>query len=163
MARQRRRSSARAADLVQDSLLRALERGDSFRGEAAPGRWRRRILHHRFVDQLRATRETPYDDAALEAAVEAAWRHDDYQVDGGARQCRQGAAGVASRCCRPGWLTASEVGSTTTRHGLDPRVRLPVRRGAARRLGREHRSGYRRVRTDVRQEVTCGCSGSTPA
>ena len=58
----------RAADLVQETVLRALERGETFRGEASPGTWLRRILHHRYVDELRASREVATEQSRLEAA-----------------------------------------------------------------------------------------------
>jgi RNA polymerase sigma-70 factor (ECF subfamily) len=76
------RDETAAADLVQETLLRALERGSGFRGEASPGTWLRRVLHHRFVDQVRADREVPMGGDDLDRAVEAAWQADAYTVDG---------------------------------------------------------------------------------
>ena len=49
----------RAEDLVQDTLVRALERVASFRGDASLATWLHRILHNLSVDQLRRAREVP--------------------------------------------------------------------------------------------------------
>lgn len=70
---------ATADDLVQTTLLRALERGDGFRGESSIATWLHRILHHVFVDHLRRRRETPSGD--LWEDVEARWEASDYTVD----------------------------------------------------------------------------------
>ncbi len=70
---------AQADDLVQDTLVRALEKADSFRGDAALSTWLRRIMHNLAVDNARRRRETPVED--LGDAVEAAWREDRYTVD----------------------------------------------------------------------------------
>ncbi len=70
---------AQAEDLVQETVLRALERADTFRGQASPGTWLHRIMHNLAVDQARARREIPTDDIA--AAVEALWREDAWTVD----------------------------------------------------------------------------------
>lgn len=94
---------AGADDLVQITLLKALERGGSFRGDAALATWLHRILHHAFVDQLRRQREVPSGD--LWGPVESRWRESDYTVD---------AATVA--------LRAAESGAVR-----DSLARLPVR------------------------------------
>lgn len=70
-----------AEDLVQDTLVRALEKGDTFRGDSSVHTWLHRILHHRYVDLVRsdqavARRETSAD------RTEACWRDDSYTVDG---------------------------------------------------------------------------------
>lgn len=75
------RDPDRAEDLVQDVVVRALERADTFRGEASPATWLHRILYHRFIDTTRARTAEPVEEETLVAAVEAAWRHDDYTVD----------------------------------------------------------------------------------
>ena len=36
-----------AQDLVQDTVLRGLERGESFRGESSLATWLHRLMHHR--------------------------------------------------------------------------------------------------------------------
>jgi RNA polymerase sigma-70 factor (ECF subfamily) len=77
-----------AEDLVQDTVVRALERAGDFRGEAAPQTWLHRILHHRFVDLVRAGRCDPVDDETLAERVEQAWREDAYTVDAEAVQLR---------------------------------------------------------------------------
>jgi RNA polymerase sigma-70 factor, ECF subfamily len=73
----------RADDLVQDTLLRAIEHGQQFRGDSSLRTWLHRVLHHRAVDFARATREHPDEDAVERAAlgVEARWREDTYTVD----------------------------------------------------------------------------------
>jgi RNA polymerase sigma-70 factor, ECF subfamily len=72
-----------ADDLVQDTLLRALEHAEQFRGDSSLRTWLHRVLHHRAVDLARASREHP-DDEAVERAVlevESRWRDDTYTVD----------------------------------------------------------------------------------
>lgn len=68
-----------AEDLVQDTLIRALERADTFRQDSSLATWLRRILHNLAVDQARRRREIPVDD--LVAEVEARWNDDRYTVD----------------------------------------------------------------------------------
>ena len=74
-------------DLVQSTLLRALERGNSYRGDAALGTWLRRILHNIAVDDGRSDRERPAGNLLLEAAdeqgpeVDAMWADASYTVD----------------------------------------------------------------------------------
>lgn len=70
-----------AMDLVQDTVVRALERGGSFRGEASLATWLHRVLYHRFVDLIRQRREVPTADEAVRALTESAWRSDEYTVD----------------------------------------------------------------------------------
>lgn len=72
-----------AEDLVQDTLVRALERSVSFRGESSLATWLHRILHNLAVDQARRRREVPTDlstDSVAER-VETLWRNDSYTVD----------------------------------------------------------------------------------
>lgn len=70
-----------AQDLVQDTLVRALERGDSYRGDASLATWLHRVMYHAFVDRLRRDRRVvPVDDDHI-AAVERAWQDDAYTVD----------------------------------------------------------------------------------
>lgn len=65
-----------AADLVQDTFVRALERADQYRGDASPGTWMRRILHNLAIDRARrAAREMVVDE------VEERWGDDAYTVD----------------------------------------------------------------------------------
>lgn len=73
------RDPHRAEDLVQATLVRALERRESFRGDAAPATWLHRILHNLAVDAARRDREEPSD--AVADAVERSWRDDAYTVD----------------------------------------------------------------------------------
>jgi RNA polymerase sigma-70 factor (ECF subfamily) len=72
-------NEADAHDLVQDTLVRALESGDGLRDPGALLGWLRRVLHHQWIDRLRARREEPHDD--LTSLVEQQWRDDDYTVD----------------------------------------------------------------------------------
>lgn len=67
---------ALAEDLVQDTLLRAWERREQFRGDASLRTWLHRILHNLAVDRSRRDgREVASDD------VEERWRDDAYTVD----------------------------------------------------------------------------------
>lgn len=69
-----------AEDLVQETVVRALERADQFRGEASLATWLHRIMFTRFVDGTRRTAADPVAEEALADAVEAAWRDDAYTV-----------------------------------------------------------------------------------
>ncbi|MBP6996650.1 MAG: sigma-70 family RNA polymerase sigma factor [Phycicoccus sp.] len=80
-ARALTRDDDAAADLVQDTALRALERSQSFRGESSVATWLHRIMHHRFVDLTRARHPVPTADDALVAEVETAWQDDAYTID----------------------------------------------------------------------------------
>ncbi len=65
-----------AADLVQDTFVRAVERADQYRGDASAGTWMRRILHNLAIDRARrAVREVVVDE------VEESWGDDAYTVD----------------------------------------------------------------------------------
>ena len=72
-----------AEDLVQDTLVRALERSVSFRGESSLATWLHRILHNLAVDQARRRREVPTDLSEESAAerVDRLWRNDSYTID----------------------------------------------------------------------------------
>lgn len=78
-ARHLTRDEARADDLVQDTLSRALERAATFRGDSSLATWLHRILHNLAVDAARRSREEPSEDVA--EAAEALWRDDSYTVD----------------------------------------------------------------------------------
>lgn len=65
-----------AGDLVQDTMVRALEKADQYRGDAPLGAWLRRILYNLAVDRSRrASHEMAVED------VERHWRDDEYTVD----------------------------------------------------------------------------------
>jgi RNA polymerase sigma-70 factor (ECF subfamily) len=66
-------------DLVQDTLLRALQRAGSFHGDASLATWLHRILHNLAVDRFRRDREDATED--VEREVEQRWRDDSYTVD----------------------------------------------------------------------------------
>ncbi len=71
-----------AEDLVQDTMVKALEHGESFRGDSSVQTWLHRILHHRYVDLVRAggaISASPEDVAEL---VDLRWRDGAYTVDG---------------------------------------------------------------------------------
>lgn len=69
------RDEARAEDLLHDTVVRALERADSFRGESTLRHWLRRIMHNIAIDQARRPQEILVDE------VDDKWREDDYTVD----------------------------------------------------------------------------------
>lgn len=73
------RNGQLAEDLVQETLLRALQRADTFRGEASLATWLHRILHNLAIDQFRQDREDATGD--VEREVEAQWHDDSYTVD----------------------------------------------------------------------------------
>lgn len=65
-----------AADTVQDTLVRALERRSQYRADAPLGHWLMRIAHNLVIDRARRARhEIPVE------AVEEDWRDDTYSVD----------------------------------------------------------------------------------
>ena len=65
-----------AADLVQDTLARAIERTEQYRHDAPLGAWLKRILRNLAIDRARRSeREVVVDD------VEAKWHDDGYTVD----------------------------------------------------------------------------------
>lgn len=68
-----------AADVVQEALVRALERGDQYRGDAPLAHWVTRIAHRLVIDRARRSdREVLVDEA------EADWRDDGFSVDAAA-------------------------------------------------------------------------------
>lgn len=69
------RDPDRADDLVHDTVVRALEKADSFRGESSLRHWLRRIMHNLAIDQARKPTELVVDE------VEDRWRDDEYTVD----------------------------------------------------------------------------------
>ncbi len=71
--------SHQAEDLVQDTLVRALQRAESFHGEASLASWLHRILHNLAVDRFRRDREDATEDVGRE--VEDRWREESYTVD----------------------------------------------------------------------------------
>lgn len=73
------RDDAAAEDLVSDTVVRALERAESYRGESGLATWLHRILHNVAVDRFRRQREFAVDD--IVDRVERDWRNDAYTVD----------------------------------------------------------------------------------
>lgn len=68
-----------AEDLVQETLVRAIRRADSYRAEASLTTWLHRILYNVAVDHFRRRRELVSEDVGRD--VEARWRDDTYTVD----------------------------------------------------------------------------------
>ena len=65
-----------AADLVQDTVVRAIEKREQYRGDGSVLSWLRQLLHHLAIDRARRSRhEVVVDD------VEQRWQADDYTVD----------------------------------------------------------------------------------
>jgi RNA polymerase sigma factor (sigma-70 family) len=64
---------------VQDTLLRALQRAESFHGDASLATCLHRILHNLAIDRFRRDREDACED--VEREVEQRWRDDSYTVD----------------------------------------------------------------------------------
>lgn len=65
-----------AADIAQDTMLRALERSDQYRGDAPLEHWLIRIAHHLVIDRGRRSQR----EISVEAA-ELDWRDDEFSVD----------------------------------------------------------------------------------
>jgi RNA polymerase sigma-70 factor (ECF subfamily) len=65
-----------AADLVQDTFVRAMEKGSQFRADGELLSWLRQVLHNLAIDRARRSkREIVVED------VEERWQADDYTVD----------------------------------------------------------------------------------
>ena len=65
-----------AADLTQDTLMRAMERSHQYRNDAPLGAWLKRILRNIATDRARRSeREVIVDD------IETSWHDDEYTVD----------------------------------------------------------------------------------
>lgn len=69
------RDPVRAEDLVHDTVVRALEKASTFRGESSVRHWLRRIMHNLAIDQARRPQELLMDE------VEERWHDDEYTVD----------------------------------------------------------------------------------
>jgi RNA polymerase sigma-70 factor, ECF subfamily len=75
-ARSLLRSDPDADDLVQETLLRAIERSESFRGDSSVSTWLHRIAHHLAIDRgRRQAREIDVGD------IEQRWADDHYTLD----------------------------------------------------------------------------------
>jgi RNA polymerase sigma-70 factor (ECF subfamily) len=70
------RDPIRAADLSQDTIIRALEREDQFRTDADLGPWLRRIAHNLAIDRARRGQRE-----ILVEETEDRWRDDEYSID----------------------------------------------------------------------------------
>ncbi len=79
-ARALTRDEDAAADLVQETALRALERSEQFRGESSPGTWLHRIMYHRFIDLARRQQPVPLAEEELVEANDRNWADDAYTV-----------------------------------------------------------------------------------
>ena len=62
-----------AADTVQDTILRAIERHDQYRSDAPLAHWLIRIAHNLIIDRARRTnREIPVETVEADTALRAA-------------------------------------------------------------------------------------------
>lgn len=68
-----------AEDLVQETLLRALQRADTFRGDASLSTWLHRVLHNLAVERFRQDREDATGE--IERLVDEQWHDDSHTVD----------------------------------------------------------------------------------
>jgi RNA polymerase sigma-70 factor (ECF subfamily) len=71
----------RAEDLVQDTLVRSLERYETFDGRSALSTWTHRVMHHLAIDQARRRHELPAELDASGEHVDLLWSDDRYTVD----------------------------------------------------------------------------------
>lgn len=81
-ARTLTRDESAAEDLVQDTVVRAIERRSAFEERSSLSTWLHRIMHNLAVDGLRRRAEIPsdvVDDAG--DRVEVLWANDSYTVD----------------------------------------------------------------------------------
>jgi RNA polymerase sigma-70 factor (ECF subfamily) len=65
-----------AADLVQDTFVRAIERGSQYRGDGELLSWLRQVLHNLAMDRARRSRREIVVDE-----IDRQWQADDYTVD----------------------------------------------------------------------------------
>jgi len=65
-----------AADLVQDTFVRAIERGSQYRGDGELLSWLRQVLHNLAMDRARRSRREIVVDE-----IDQRWQADDYTVD----------------------------------------------------------------------------------
>jgi RNA polymerase sigma-70 factor (ECF subfamily) len=96
------RDAEQAADLVQETLLRALERSESFRAESSLATWLHSIAHNLAVDGSRKRRIDAVDvsGSAFDRA-EVLWHDESYSVDAALVAERA----ETSRCVRDALLT----------------------------------------------------------
>lgn len=79
------RDPGQAEDLVQDTVVRALEKAATFRGDSSLRTWLHRILHNVAVDRARDRREDALDvSEETPGHIELLWRDDRYTVDAAA-------------------------------------------------------------------------------
>lgn len=60
-----------AEDLVQETLLSAIESADGFRGDSSPRTWLISILKHKIIDHLRKAARNPTDRVAADEVHDA--------------------------------------------------------------------------------------------
>lgn len=72
-----------AEDLVQDTVVRAIEKGATFEERSSLATWLHRIMHNLAVDAARRRRELPAD-LIDDDGIEVLWRDDSYTVDSAA-------------------------------------------------------------------------------
>jgi RNA polymerase sigma-70 factor (ECF subfamily) len=73
---------ADAEDLVQDTVVKALENASSFRGDSSLATWLHRLLHNLAIDRSQRRRDHPLADAEEVAqGIELLWRDETYTVD----------------------------------------------------------------------------------
>jgi RNA polymerase sigma-70 factor (ECF subfamily) len=65
-----------AADLVQDTFVRAIERGSQYRGDGELLSWLRQVLHNLAMDRARRSRREIVVDE-----IDRQWQADDYTID----------------------------------------------------------------------------------
>lgn len=74
------RDESDAADLVQDTVVRALERSEGFRGDSGLATWLHRIMYHRFIDLTRRRDPVPIGEDEVIEASDRNWADDSYTV-----------------------------------------------------------------------------------
>lgn len=175
------RDDATAEDLVQDTVVRALERRDSLSDPARMRGWLFRIAHNLTVDHYRRLREEPREDVA--ERIDEQWRPDEYTVDAEAVVARaETAAEVREALVR---LPASHRTVVVLRDGLGwsvaevadvlgigvPAAKQRLRRGRMMLVSALASADERRAATkgvpmncwDVRSRVSDFLDGELPA
>ena len=88
------RDAEAANDLVQDTLVAALENGDRFQGRSAVRTWLVGVLKHKIADSFRHRARAP---VSLDALADTDWRDEAGRRRGTPRRRRAGRPGTGER------------------------------------------------------------------
>ena len=87
-----------AEDIVHDAFVRALERGDSFRGDAAPTTWLHRVIVNACLDLLRHRHRSDHRLEIMHGAIDSELRSTTFEAVAVRRAFRTLSAGERRIC-----------------------------------------------------------------